>query len=438
MQRSGMGSKGSLGILVGGGPAPGINAVIAAAAIEARNAGMNVIGIMDGFEWLQKGDIEHIVTLEIKDVSRIHFTGGSILRTSRANPTKNETLFQNTLDAMNRLGLNYLITIGGDDTASSAYQIAKRTVGQLRIAHVPKTIDNDLPLPKNLPSIGYETARHIGVKLVENIMEDSRSTNRWYIVVTMGLKTGHLTLGICKAAGATLAIIGEEFPSEKITLGQVCDMLEGAMIKRKAMGRSDGVALIAEGIATRFGETELHRLPDIAVRYDDYGNIYPSDINLGRLIKTEIERRMASRGEKTRIIEMNVGYSLRCAPPIPFDCEYGRDLGYAAVHFLIDPQFEDQNCAMICVDAGKVVPMNLAYLIDPMMDRIRLRHVDTQTDSFAVAQKYMIKLNKSDFEEPNHLLALAKAAKMTPEAFRKKFEYLVASSTSREYYSNYP
>ncbi len=426
MLSSAMGSKGSLGILVSGGPAPGINGVIAAATIEARNAGLNVIGIMDGFEWLQRGDIEHTLELEIKDVSRIHFTGGSILRTSRANPTKNETLLHNTLDAIDRLGLNYLITIGGDDTAGSAYQIAKHARGRLRIAHVPKTIDNDLPLPKNLPSIGYETARHIGVKLVENIMEDSRTTNRWYIVVTMGLKTGHLALGICKAAGATLAIIGEELHSEKISVRSVCDMLEGAMIKRKAMGRSDGVVLIAEGIAARFSEQELRSLPDITLQYDDYGNIHLSEIDLGKIIKTEIERRLALRGEKMRLIEMNIGYTLRCAPPIPFDCEYARDMGYAAVHFLIDPQFDHQSCAMICVDAGKLVPIELDYLIDPITDRIRLRYVDTQTDSFAVAQKYMIKLNKSDFEEPNQLFALAKAANMTPEAFRKKFEYLVA------------
>jgi 6-phosphofructokinase len=426
MLNSVMGFKGTLGILVGGGPAPGINGVIAAATIEAKNAGLKVIGIMDGLEWLQQGDTDHVIELEIKDVSRIHFTGGSLLRTSRANPTKNETLLQNTWDAMKRMGLNYLITIGGDDTAFSANQIAHKAAGELRVAHVPKTIDNDLPLPKNLPSIGYETARHVGVQLVQNIMEDSRSTNRWYIVVTMGLKTGHLTLGICKAAGATLAIIGEEFTRDKITVSDVCDVLESAMIKRKAMGRHDGVALIAEGIATRFIEQELRNIPGVILNYDDYGNIHLSEIELGKIIKSEIERRFAPRGEKMRIIEMNIGYTLRCAAPIPFDCEYVRDLGYAAVQFLVNPQYENQHSAMICVDAGKLVPIQLDYLIDPLTGKIKLRYVDIHTDSYAVAQEYMIKLKKSDFEEPENLLTLAKATKMTPEAFRKKFENLVA------------
>jgi 6-phosphofructokinase len=425
MTNSIMGSKGTLGILVGGGPAPGINGVIAAATIEAKNAGLNVIGIMDGFQWLEKGDTEHIKELEIKDVSRIHFTGGSILRTTRANPTKSETLLKNTIDAIKKLGLNYLITIGGDDTVYAAYRISKLAKNDLKIAHVPKTIDNDLPLPKSLPAFGYETARHVGVQLVQNVMEDSKTTNRWYIVVTMGMKAGHLTLGICKAAGATLAIIGEEFKTEKITVQQVCDVLDGAMIKRKAMGRTDGVILLAEGIAAKFSEQELQDSL-CGIDHDDYGNIRVSEIELGKMIKLEIERRLGQRGEQIKLVETNIGYTLRCAAPIPFDCEYVRDLGYSAVQFLLNPQYQNQQSALICVDAGKLVPLQLSDFIDPETGRTKIRYVDIHTDSYAVAQEYMIKLKKEDFEEPDNLLMLAKAAKMSPEAFRRKFEYLVA------------
>ncbi len=419
-----MGSKGTLGILVGGGPAPGINGVIAAAAIEAKNAGLNVIGIQDGFQWLEQGDTEHVKELEIKDVSRIHFTGGSILRTARANPTKNEQLLKTTLESIRRLGLNYLITIGGDDTVYAASQVARLATKDLRIAHVPKTIDNDLPLPKNLPAFGYETARHVGVQLVQNVMEDSRTTNRWYIVVTMGMKAGHLTMGICKAAGATLAVIGEEFRTEKISVQRVCDVLEGAMIKRKAMGRTDGVILLAEGIAAKFAEQELQSAP-CGIEYDDYGNIRVSEIELGKMIKLEIERRFAQRDEKINLVETSIGYTLRCAAPIPFDCEYVRDLGYSAVQFLLNPQYQNQQSALICVDAGKLVPIQFEDLIDSETGKTRIRYVDIHTDSYAVAQKYMIKLKKEDFEEPDNLSMLAKAAQMTPEAFRGRFEYLV-------------
>ena len=420
-----MGTRGTLGIMVGGGPAPGINGVIAAATIEAKNAGLNVIGIMDGFEWLQQGNIENLRELQIRDVSRIHFTGGSILRTSRANPTKSDRLMKNTIESIRRIGLNYLITIGGDDTVFAAYQIAKFVSRDLKIAHVPKTIDNDLPLPKSMSSFGYQTARHVGVQLVQNIMEDSRTTNRWYIVVSMGMKAGHLTLGICKAAGATLAVIGEEFHVEKLSIKHVCDVIEGAMIKRRAMGRNDGVIVLSEGIAGKFSEDELRAIAGVSIKYDEYGNIRVSEIELGKIIKNEIENRLALRDETVNLVETSIGYTLRCAAPIPFDCEYVRDLGYAAVHFLLSPQFQDQPSALICVDGGKLVPIQLEALIDPATGKTRVRYVDIQTDSYAVAQEYMIKLKREDFEEPDNLLSLAKAAKMTLESFRNKFEYLV-------------
>src|SRR5262245_3822991 len=208
-----------LALLVGGGPAPGINGVISAATIEARNRGARVIGILDGFEWLSRGDTKHVMPLEIRDVSRLHFRGGSILRTSRTNPTKDAAKLENVVRALRELGVRFLITIGGDDTAFSASRVAAAAAGgALSVVHVPKTIDNDLPLPGGIVTFGFETARHVGVSLVETIMEDARSTSRWYLLVAMGRKAGHLALGIGKAAGATLTLIPEEFAGEKLRL----------------------------------------------------------------------------------------------------------------------------------------------------------------------------------------------------------------------------
>ena len=257
-----------MGILVGGGPAPGINSVIGAAAIEAINAGLEVVGIYDGFEHLMKGRTDMVRPLTIPDVSRIHFEGGSILRTSRANPTRKAEDLQNTVKALKELGIRYLVTIGGDDTAFSASEVAKAAGGQIRVAHVPKTIDNDLPLPGGMPTFGFETARHVGTELVRNLMEDSRTTNRWYFVVVMGRKAGHLALGIGKAAGATVTVIGEEFPKERIALSEVCDVLEGAILKRRLLGRKDGVAVIAEGIGEKLNPEELAKIPGVEVEYD--------------------------------------------------------------------------------------------------------------------------------------------------------------------------
>jgi ATP-dependent phosphofructokinase / diphosphate-dependent phosphofructokinase len=233
------GSK-KLAILCGGGPAPGINSVISAVTIEARNEGLDVIGFYDGFEHLIDGSVDpgDFRVLNISDVSRIHFQGGTILRTSRANPTQTPEATANVVRALRDQNIDYLVTIGGDDTAFGASTVAQHAGGTLRVAHVPKTIDNDLPLPTGMPTFGYETARNAGTEIVQTIMEDSRSTNRWFVVVIMGRKAGHLALGVGKSAGATLTIIPEEFEKPVLTLDDISRVIEGAILKRRINGQS--------------------------------------------------------------------------------------------------------------------------------------------------------------------------------------------------------
>src|SRR4030067_3223915 len=201
-----------LAILVGGGPAPGINSVIGAATIRASVEGVEVLGIRDGFKWLMIGDISHTKELTIDSVSRIHFRGGSYIGISRSNPTKDKKHLENTVTSLLRLNVDKLISIGGDDTAFSALKVDEMAAGRIKVVNVPKTIDNDLDLPHGIPTFGFQTARHIGVEVVKNLMVDAKTTSRWYFVVTMGRKAGNLALGIGKAAGATLTLLPEEFP----------------------------------------------------------------------------------------------------------------------------------------------------------------------------------------------------------------------------------
>ena len=252
-----------LAILVGGGPAPGINSVIGAVTIRAAVEGVEVVGIKDGFKWIMQGDISQTKELTIANVSRIHFRGGSYIGISRANPTKNDKHLENTVTSLLRLNVDKLITIGGDDTAYSALRVNKMAAGRIKVVHVPKTIDNDLDLPHGIPTFGFQTARHIGVEVVKNLMVDAQTTSRWYFVVTMGRKAGHLALGIGKATGATLSLIPEEFPDKEIKLGHVVDILVGAIIKRLSYGRSDGVVLLAEGLVEHLNPNDLEQLVDI-------------------------------------------------------------------------------------------------------------------------------------------------------------------------------
>ena len=416
-----------LGILVGGGPAPGINSVISAVTIEAINSGLEVIGIYDGFEHLMKGRTDMVRQLTIPDVSRIHFDGGSILRTSRANPTRTPEDLQNTVKALRELGIRYLVTIGGDDTAFSASEVVKAAGGTIRVAHVPKTIDNDLPLPGGMPTFGFETARHVGTELVRNLMEDSRTTNRWYFVVAMGRKAGHLALGIGKAAGATITVIGEEFPKERITLAEVCDVLEGAILKRRVLGRKDGVAVIAEGIGEKLDPEELAKIPGVEVERDPHGHIRLGEIPLATILKREIQRRFKERGEKITIVDVTLGYELRCAPPIPFDIDYTRTLGYGAVRFLLSEPKDDKvkEGGMVCLVGGRLEILPFDELRDPVTGRTKVRLVDINSEHYKVAREYMIRLEREDLENPEMLAKLAAADKMTPEEFKKKFALVV-------------
>jgi 6-phosphofructokinase 1 len=406
-------------ILVGGGPAPGINSVIAAATIRARLEGLDVVGIRDGFEWLMQGDIDHVAPLTIDGVSRIHFRGGSHLGIARANPTTDAKLLDNTVNALLRLNVTHLITIGGDDTAFSAMRVERHAAGAIRVAHVPKTIDNDLDLPAHIDTFGYQTARHYGVEIVKNLMVDAKTTSRWYFVVAMGRKTGHLALGIGKAAGATLTLIAEEF-ERPTRLNRVVDTLVGAIIKRLSYGRRDGVAVIAEGVVLGVNPEDLAGFAE--AERDAHGHVRIDDVNLGEILKAEVMKRLKELGIKTTIAAKNIGYELRCADPIPFDMEYTRDLGYSAAGYLIS----GGGSVMVSMQGGQFVPIPFEQLIDKETGRARVRAVDVTSARYTIARRYMLRLSPSDFEDRHDLAKLAGIAHLSIEQFEERFGYLVS------------
>ena len=422
------GKNNALGILVGGGPAPGINSVISAVTIEARNSGLRVLGLQDGFEHLIAGRDDHARELSIEDVSRIHSRGGSILRTSRANPTSSPEALERVVDTLKRLGISYLLTIGGDDTAFSAAAVAERAGGAIKVAHVPKTIDNDLPLPSGMPTFGYETARHVGTELVLTIMEDSRTTNRWFVVVVMGRKAGHLALGIGKAAGATLTIIPEEFPQPRITLDDISRVIEGAIIKRRMNGQAYGVVVVGEGVGESIDPEELRSVAGFDLSYDPYGHVALADIPLAAMIKQRVQRRLAARGQKLSLPDVTLGYELRCAQPLPFDIDYTRTLGWGAVRFLIDEPWDRRlvRGGFVTLDGVNLKTLPFEDLKDSETGRTRIRLVDLNSEHYRVAREYMIRLEPEDLADEGRCARLAEAAGMNVEEFRAEYSQLWA------------
>ncbi|MSR30712.1 MAG: 6-phosphofructokinase [Gemmataceae bacterium] len=422
--------SGKLGIVVGGGPAPGINGVISAVTIEAVLQGLEVYGFQDGFKWLIKGDTGHFRKLAINDVKAIHLKGGSVLGTSRTNPAKNEADMKNVLETFGNLGISSLVTIGGDDTAYSCSQVYHRAGGAIRVAHVPKTIDNDLPLAPSTPTFGFETARHYGVGIIRNLAEDARTTSRWYLLISMGRAAGHLALGMGKASAATLTVIPEEFRGKSVDLDEVCDIILGSMLKRRMNGSNYGVGVLAEGLLEAIGEKGLSSMDDGQlkkygrVERDPHGHLRLGEIEFGRMVKDRLLQKLEEFNVTMTIIDKDLGYELRCADPIPFDAEYTRDLGYGAVKFLRSPE-AGKFGAVISLVGGRLDPIPFEKILDPVTKRMQTRKVDVDGEGFECARRYMIRLDKADFTIPDRLEALAASVKWVPEKFKQRFGYLV-------------
>ncbi|MEE9206989.1 MAG: diphosphate--fructose-6-phosphate 1-phosphotransferase [Gemmatimonadota bacterium] len=416
-----------MGILASGGPAPGINSVISSAALKALDEGLEVVGIFDGFEHLMAGeDVTRV--LKVADVSRIHTLGGSILRTSRANPTQSDEDLQRTIRTLRELGIEMLMTIGGDGTTYVASRVAEAANGSIRVAHVPKTIDNDIPLPRDRPTFGFETARHVGTGIVLNLIEDARTTGRWYFVVVMGRTAGHLALGIGKACGATLTLIPEEFACRPTSLKTISRVLEGAILKRRALGASHGVAVIAEGISGLLDPEELTSVPGVQVKRDSHGHLRLSEIPLETILKHRVQAALAERGDRVTIVDIPLGYELRSAPPIPFDIDYTRTLGYGAVEVLLRTPAtpEEAQGGLVCLGpAGRLSVIPFSRLRDPETGRTRVRLVDTSAESYLVARQYMIRLDLQDLSDSGSLAAIAAVSNLTPAQFEKRFRSTV-------------
>lgn len=410
-----------LGILCGGGPAPGLNGVIAGATLYALRLGWKVYGFLQGFKYLMTGDVEtvknNMIELTYDVVSRIHFQGGTIIQTARANPRTSEVALENVRNVLRALKVRYFMTIGGDDTASSAVSVAAgMDPNEISVISCPKTIDNDLPLPSGQSTFGFHTARSLGMQIVRNLMVDSKSAPRWFLVEAMGRTAGHLALGIAQAAGAQLCLIPEEFKNETIEFEDVADLIETTVLKRLAYGKNYGVVVLAEGLVSRMSDSALHKLfggrdPPT----DPHGHILLDDAELARSLATELLKRLKPLG--VNFTPKKIGYELRCADPVAFDAVYTRELGYGA----IDAFVNGYSSCLIVREDGQVKPWKFSDITDPKTGRVKTRLVDVSSQSFKVARVYMWRMSDKDYDNADLVARVAAAGKMTPEQFMEKF-----------------
>ena len=412
-----IGIKNVIAIVCGGGPAPGINSVISGVVNEATRHGWDVLGIYDGFSRIGRGE-KNYVRLEPKNISRIHLTGGCILKMSRFNPTKKESDLRTVVETLTELGVTHLVTIGGDDTAYSSAAVSEyaRKMGRtINVVHVPKTIDNDLPLPEGVPTFGFETARAFATTEIENLMEDARTTNnRWYFTIAMGRTAGHLALGMGRSAGAALTVIPEEFPEEKIPLQQIVDIITGSVVKRYLTGKNYGVAVIAEGVIEKIAPEDFEKLGTVVK--DEHGHIRYSELDFGEILKQAVLAEVKKLGIKISVIDKEIGYELRCTAPIAYDIDYARSLGYSAVKFLM----AGDSGALITIQDNKAVPMRFEDIKDPATGKTMVRKVNIDSIQYRIARGLMMRLEREDLDDPG----LANAYRMEPKAFKERYLYL--------------
>jgi len=183
--------------------------------------------------------------------------------------------------------------------------------------------------------------------------------------------------------------------------------------------------VLAEGLVLDLTPADLSALGD--VERDAHGHVRLAEIHIGDIVKNAVRRRLRELRINATVATKDIGYELRCADPIPMDMEYTRDLGYCAAKYLLS----GGNAVMISMQGGHFVPIPFAELMDPATGRTRVRMVDVHSTRYGIARRYMIRLRRDDFENPEELAKLAQTAGLAPADFRREFAYLVEHEPER-------
>ena len=370
--------KDSILILCGGGPAPGMNAVVFTIAKTFMFRGFRVMGLHGGYSGLFSKDPQ-FEDLDFRHADAYFNRGGSYLAMSRFKPSQEDFDKNFNLGLFTDNNIKLLVTVGGDDTASTANRIAKFLKEKnypIANIHVPKTIDNDLPLPNSSPTFGYNSAKAQGCVLATAVMEDARTSENWFVVSAMGRSAGHLALGIAGACHYPMVIIPEFFNRTEITVDKIINMVVSCIVKRKLMGINYGAAMISEGVFHSLSDEEI-RNSGIHFSYDEHGHPELGKVSKAHIFNDLLEQKVKKLGLKVKTRPVEIGYEIRCHTPIAFDLTYCSLMGMG-VHTLFN-----QGCTgcMVYVDhQGNVSPLYLKDLQDPATGKIPPRLVNVESN----------------------------------------------------------
>ena len=398
-----MSSEKSILIICGGGPAPGINAVISTVAKIFLKDGYRVLGLHEGFKGIFSENPQ-IKEFDFAHADRIFSRGGSTLIMSRFKPSDEKLNTALFLDNNVKL----LVSIGGDDTASTANRItgylSKENISISNI-HVPKTIDNDLPLPDRNPTFGFHSAKDEGVRIGNTTYEDARTSHNWFVMSTMGRSAGHLAFGIAASCHFPMMVIPEMFDKTNITFDKVVRLIISSIIKRKIENINYGVAMVSEGIFHIMPKSELEHC-GINFTYDDHGHPELGNVSKSHIFNMLVQVRLKELGINIKSRPVELGYELRCCRPIGFDLTLCTLLGLG-----VKKMFDEglSGCIVTANSRGEVTPLFLKDLQDDN-GKIAPRLVDIDSEFVRLCFQNLHHLEEPDYDR-------AKAYLKNPEDY---------------------
>lgn len=384
--------KKSIAIICGGGPAPGINTVISTLAKTFIKDGYDVLGVHHGYKGLFS-DSPDIKVFNFHRADRIYSRGGSTLIMSRFKPKDSDF---NT-GFFKKYNVKLLVTIGGDDTASTASRLTKylkKKQLDVKHIHVPKTIDNDLPLPDRNPTFGFHTAKDEGVRIGNTVYEDARTSENWFVVSAMGRSAGHLAFGIASACHFPMMIIPEMFNKTTITFDKLIRMIISSIIKSKIRGIEYGVAMVSEGVFHFMEEEEIIN-SGIKFTYDDHGHPELGNVSKSHIFNYLLQTKLKEIGLKIKSRPVELGYELRCCNPIAFDLTLCTLLGIG-VKKLFDQGIT--GCIVSANSNGDISPLYLKDFEDEN-GKVQPRLVDIESDMAQLFINNLIYIREHDYEE---------------------------------------
>ena len=388
----------SVAILCSGGPAPGINTVISTVAKAFINDNFRVIGIHHGTKTLFSDNVD-TVDINFDFADRIFDRGGSSLKMSRYKPKDEE--FKSDFFLKNNVKL--LVTIGGDDTASTANRIVKFLESQdvqIQNIHVPKTIDNDLPLPGSLPTFGYQSAKNEGVRICTTVYEDARTSGNWFIVSTMGREAGHLAYGIGTSCHYPMIIIPEQFMGTEITFKKIINMIVSSMIKRKMLGINYGAVAVSEGVFHFMSDKEILN-SGITFTFDDHGHPELGNVSKAHIFNVLLQKELKALGINIKSRPVEVGYEIRCCSPIAFDLKYCTLLGTGVKKLFDDGK---TGCIVVANFDGTIEPLFLKD-VEGKDGKIKTRLVDVDAVDFKMVFNNLHFIREEDYDEAKKYVA---------------------------------